>query len=182
MEKTNANVIKKIAILGAESTGKTELSIQLAKHYNTVWVPEYARDFFNENNIDNYTIDDLDAIAKEQLSREKKYLPLANKLLFCDTSLITIKIWSTYQFNKISSFITNSIRDTDYDLYLVCNNDVEWEADSQRRNPGLRQHLLKWNLHELVKLNADYHVIEGTGDTKLRTAVAIIDKAFNATL
>ncbi len=178
MEKTNTHAIKKVAILGAESTGKTELSQQLALHYQTTWVPEYARNFFDNHDINNYTIGDLDQIAKKQLTLEEEYVPKANNYLFCDTTLITIKIWSTYQFNKISELITHSIRGNDYDLYLVCNNDVKWEADSQRRNPELREHLLKWNLHELMKLNVDYHVIEGTGDHKLKSAIEIIDQQF----
>jgi NadR type nicotinamide-nucleotide adenylyltransferase len=180
MEKTTTASIKKIAILGAESTGKTDLSNKLAAHYHTVCVPEYAREYFDTHNINSYNISDLDAIAKKQLQLEQDYSTKANHLLICDTTLITIKIWSTYQFNKISELISNSIRSNDYDLYLVCNNDVKWEADSQRRNPELRDHLLKWNTHELTKLNVDYHIIEGTGGDKLKAAVKIIDRHFPA--
>lgn len=178
MEKTTTQVIKKIAILGAESTGKTELSKRLALHYQTAWTPEYARDYFDSHDINHYTINDLDSIAKNQLKLEEEYVSKANRFLFCDTTLITIKIWSAYQFNKISDLITHSIKGSDYDLYLVCNNDVEWEADSQRRNPELRDHLLKWNLHELMKLNVNYHLIEGTGNDKLASAISIIDNQF----
>lgn len=179
MEKTTSSSVKKIAILGAESTGKTELSIQLAKHYHTVCVPEYARDYFDVHDINHYTIADLDAIAKKQLELESELLPKAKRLLICDTTLITIKIWSAYQFNKISELISSSIRGNDYDLYLICNNDVAWTEDPQRRNPELRDHLLKWNMHELIKLNSDYHLIEGTGEEKLRNAIRIIDAHFS---
>lgn len=178
MEKTTTQTIKKIAILGAESTGKTELSKELALHYQTIWAPEFARDYFNTHDINHYTIDDLDTIAKKQLELEKEFLPKANHYLFCDTTLITIKIWSTYQFNKVSELITQSIRNTDYDLYLICNNDVKWEADTQRRNPDLRDHLLKWNIHEVMKINSEYHIIEGTGSDKLKSAISIIDSQF----
>jgi len=180
MEKTATPSVKKIAILGAESTGKTELSKQLAEYYHTKWVPEYARDFFEVQDINHYTINDLDTIAKKQLELEQQLLPQANRFLICDTTLITIKIWSTYQFNKISELISSSIRGNDYDLYLVCNNDVKWEADPQRRNPDLRDHLLKWNTHELTKLNVNYHIIEGLGNAKLKAAIKIIDTHFAA--
>ncbi len=179
MEKTTTSSVKKIAILGAESTGKTELCVQLARHYHTLCVPEYAREYFDAHDINHYTIDDLDAIAKKQLQLEKDLMPKAERLLICDTTLITIKIWSAYQFNKISEFISSSIRSTDYDLYLICNNDVAWTEDPQRRNPELRDHLLKWNMHELTKLNADYHLIEGTGEEKLKNAINIIDAHFS---
>lgn len=176
--KNKTNVSKKIAILGAESTGKTELSVQLAKHYHTVCVPEYARQYFDVHDINHYTIADLDLIAKNQIQLENELLSKADRLLICDTTLITIKIWSVYQFNKISEFISSSIHSTDYDLYLICNNDVEWTEDPQRRNPELRDHLLKWNMHELTKLNVDYHIIEGSGEEKLKNAIRIIDEQF----
>lgn len=175
MEKTTTATVKKIAVLGAESTGKTELSKQLAGHYNTVWVPEYARDHFNTHDIDHYSIEDLDIIAEKQLELEQKLLPEANRFLICDTTLLTIKIWSAYQFNKISELISSSIRGNDYDLYLICNNDVDWTEDSQRRNPELRDHLLNWNMHELIKLNSEYHIVEGIGEDKLKNAIKIID-------
>ena len=70
MEKAIDNKIKRIVLIGPESTGKTILCEQLAKHYHTVFVPEYARTYFEENNIDNYNTDDLEIIAKKQLELE----------------------------------------------------------------------------------------------------------------
>lgn len=177
MEKANNN-IKSIVIIGAESTGKTILCQQLAKHYNTVFVPEYARTYFEEHDIDNYNTDDLENIAKKQLELEQEYLPKANRFLFCDTSLITIKIWSTHKFNKVPTFISKSIKDNDYDLSLITNNDIAWVADPQRRNEDLRDHLFKWNKHELEKLNIDYKIIEGIEDERLKNAIKFIDEAF----
>ena len=86
------------------------------------------------HDIDTYTASDLAVIAKKQLELEKEYLPKANRFLFCDTSLITIKIWSTHKFNKVPTYISKSIKDNDYDLSLITNNDVPWVADPQRRN------------------------------------------------
>lgn len=180
MEKTNQNTIKKIAILGAESTGKSILCEQLAKHYHTVFVPEYAREYFNEHDINNYNTSDIETIAKKQLELEKKYYAEANKYLICDTSLITCKIWSIHKFNQVPKFITNHIKSTDYDLYLILNNDVKWVADSQRRNEDLREHLFKWNKHELVKLNVDYKIVKGVGEDRLKYAIKLIDEAFKA--
>lgn len=178
MGKTINNKVKKIAILGAESTGKSVLCEQLAKHYQTTFVPEYARTYFDEHDINNYNTDDLEIIAKNQLELEKEYNKKATNYLFCDTSLITVKIWSTHKFNKVPDFITKSIKSTDYDLYLISNNDVQWEADPQRRNEDLREHLFKWNRHELQKLNVDYKVIKGVGEDRLKCAIQLIEDAF----
>ena len=180
MEKATNNSVRKIAILGPESTGKSVLCEQLAKHYNTVFVPEYARTYFDEHDINNYNIDDLEVIAKNQLKLEQEYTKKANGFLFCDTSLITVKIWSTHKFNKVPTFITNSIKPTDYDLYLISNNDVQWVADSQRRNEDLREHLFRWNKHELEKLSVDYKIISGVGEERFTNTIQLIDTAFNS--
>ncbi len=180
MEKTTSNKLKKIAILGAESTGKSTICKALAEHYQTEFVPEYARTYFDNHNINDYGISDLEIIAKKQLELEKEYEPKATNYLFCDTSLITVKIWAVYQFNKSPEFITNSIKSIDYDLYLICNNDVAWIEDSQRRNENLRESLFKWNKHELQKMNIDYKIIKGTGNERLQSAIATIDAFFKA--
>lgn len=178
MEKAINNA-KRIVIIGAESTGKTVLCEQLAKHYNTVFVPEYARTYFEEHDINNYTTSDLDIIAQKQLELEKEYLPKANQFLFCDTSLVTIKIWSQYKFNEVTKFISKNIKTNDYDLSLITNNDVTWVEDSQRRGEDIREHLFKSNKHELQKINVDYKVIKGLNEERLQNAIAIIDEAFN---
>ncbi|MES2761411.1 MAG: ATP-binding protein [Bacteroidota bacterium] len=172
--------MRKVVIIGAESTGKTILCEQLAEHYNTVCVPEYARAYFEEHDINNYNTSDLEVIAKKQLELEKELSKKAKKFLFCDTSLITVKIWSTHKFNKVPAFITKSIKPADYDLYLISNNDVPWIEDAQRRHENLREHLFKWNRHELQKLNVDYKIITGTGEERLKNAIRLIEDAFKA--
>ena len=171
--------IKKIVILGAESTGKSTLCKQLAIHYDTIFVPEFARTYFEEHDINNYNISDLEIIAKNQLESEKDSINKANNYLFCDTSLITIKIWSTHKFNIVPKYITKYIKPSDYDLYLISNNDVKWIADPQRRNEDLREHLFKWNKHELQKLNVDYKIIKDEGEVRLKNTIRFIDKTFN---
>ena len=74
--------IRRIGIIGAESTGKTALCEALANHYNTVWVPEYARKYFNDSEIYNYSLEDLVKIAHRQLVLEEEFLPNANRFLF----------------------------------------------------------------------------------------------------
>lgn len=77
-------MIKKIAITGPESTGKSLLAEQLARYYNTVYVPEYAREYIDNLNKP-YNFDDILKIAKAQLKNEKLLETKANKILFCDT-------------------------------------------------------------------------------------------------
>jgi len=175
MEKKN----KKIALLGAESTGKTTLCQQLAKHYHTLLVPEYARDYFNSHDINNYTIEDLDIIAKEQIELENQYITKANKVLICDTTLLTIKIWSLHKFNTVSDFISNSMPQMNYDFYLILNNDVAWIEDNQRKGKTIRDHIFEMNQTELDKINANYSILKGINQNRLDNAIAIIDLFLN---
>lgn len=175
MEKKN----KKIAILGAESTGKTTLCQQLAKHYHTLFVPEFARDYFNIHDINNYSLEDLDIIAKKQIELENQFITQANTILICDTTLITIKIWSLHKFNKVSDFISNSITLMNYDLYLISNNDVPWIEDNQRKDKNIREHIFEMNQSELDKINANYSIIKGINQNRLDNAITIIDLFLN---
>ena len=68
----SATEIKKVVIIGPESTGKSTLCQQLAEHYQTNWCPEYAREYLLKHGM-NYTYDDLLTIAKEQIALEEKY-------------------------------------------------------------------------------------------------------------
>ena len=109
---------RRIAIVGSESTGKSELSEALAEHYNTVWVPEYAREYLEKINR-AYVFEDLKIIADGQMHLEDAYEKKTNNILFCDTNLTVIKIWSEFKFGKIDDWIINEIKKRKYDLHLL---------------------------------------------------------------
>lgn len=176
MEETK---IIKIAVLGAESTGKSTLCEQLALHYKTVFVPEYARYYFTKKkNIDDYSLNDLETIYVHQIENEKKALHTANRFLFCDTTLITGKIWTLEDFKTIPSFISQNISKVKYDLYLVTSNDVIWKKDTLRKNPDNRDYLLNRNIEELELLKANYKIIDGLNEQRLKNAIKLIDSLF----
>ena len=95
----NKSEILKIAIVGPESTGKSTMSAYLAEHYNTVWVPEFARGYC-ENLTEAPSWQDEINMFEGQVQLEKEYLPKANKILICDTTFITVKIWSDQIFGN----------------------------------------------------------------------------------
>ncbi|MDX2173736.1 MAG: ATP-binding protein [Bacteroidota bacterium] len=169
-------IIKKIAIIGAESTGKSDLCKRLATHYKTVFVPEYARTYFSNKDINNYTISDLEIIAQNQIESERKILKQANTFLFCDTTLLTIKIWADLEFNKAVTFVEDNLHKINYDYYLITNNDVPWEPDPLRQNKFSRDLIFKLNLDFIKKINANYFIVEGTNASRLKNAVGFIDK------
>lgn len=92
-------MLKKIVILGPESTGKSTLCEQLASHYNTLWCPEYAREYLLKNGM-SYSYDDLLTIAKGQLNLEdKKVSAVQDKpFVFIDTDMYVMKVWCEFVF------------------------------------------------------------------------------------
>lgn len=172
MEKSG---IKKIAIVGAESTGKTWLCEALAKYYQTVWVPEYARDYFNHSDIYNYTQEDLIIIAKKQIELEQELLKKANGFLFCDTSLITLKIWSELEFGLTPPLITELLELSRYNLYLITDNQIPWVEDSQRQNKHSRELLFNLNLNEIKRTTIPFAIIKGDKKDRLKNAILEIN-------
>lgn len=172
MEKRN---ILKIGVVGAESTGKTWLCESLAVHYQTSWVPEYARYYFNDSDIYNYTLEDLEIIAGKQLQLEKNGLQTANRFLFCDTTLITLKIWAELEFNTAPPSIAENLTLVKYDHYFITDNQVPWVADELRQNKHSRELLFSMNKTEVEKSGVPYTVISGTDNQRFDRAVAVID-------
>ncbi len=166
--------IKKIAVVGPESTGKSTMSIFLADHYNTVWVPEYARGYC-EKLTEPPTWQDEINMFNGQLALEAKLLPQANKLLICDTTFITVKIWSDEMFGQSPKEVLDELPKHPYDLYLLLNIDLPWEDDPLRDFPHKREHFMAVWYKELDALNANYRLISGTGDDRYQSALAAVN-------
>lgn len=185
------NKIKKIVIIGPESTGKSTLCSQLAAHYNTIWCPEFARQYLLDNGT-NYTFEDLATIAKGQLELEKKYEVQSmeyehqnnqipnSKFLFLDTDMYVMKVWCEFVFGKCHKFILDEILTRKYDLYLLCNIDLPWVKDELREYPDEkpRQELFAIYQNILSNQSTPWRLISGTNNERLQNAI----KAINQTL
>ncbi|MGJ3233698.1 AAA family ATPase [Marivirga sp.] len=166
--------MKKIAIIGPESTGKSTLSKSLAAHFNEPFVPEYGRKYLEENGPD-YNQSDLLAISKGMVILEDKMSSIAKKLLFCDTDLIMMKVWYEVKYGECHSWVLNQLRSHPYDFYLLCTPDLPWEADPLRENPNMRKDLFERYHKELVDSDLDYAVISGTKN-RLEKAIEAVEK------
>ncbi len=166
----------KIAVVGAESTGKSWLCEALALQYQSVWVKEYARTYFNDSDIYNYTLKDLEFIAEEQLRQEQNAVAQAARFLFCDTAMITLQIWAELEFESMSPELKRLVGQGDYDFYLLCNNAIPWEADPQRLNKFSRDLIFDRNQSALLEAGCDFAIVEGLGDERLRNAIKIISR------
>lgn len=166
----------KIGVIGAESTGKTWLCESLAAHYKTAWVPEYAREYFNDSDIYNYTLEDLVIIAQKQIQLEEELIKKASRLLFCDTTLITLKIWAELEFKYTPPFIKEQLDKTKYDYYFLTDNQIPWKEDSLRQNKYSRKLLLEMNLAEVKKTGIAFTLISGKDNERLQNAIGIVER------
>lgn len=167
-------LIRRIAITGPECTGKSNLAEDLAWHYKTVWVPEFAR-FYIDRLDRPYHYDDILAIAKEQFYQADKMASLANHLLFCDTELIVTKIWCEYKYSKCHPWILENIEKQNFDLFLLTKPDISWQPDPQREHPDKREELFELYIRELEDFNFPYKIVSGLGDARMENAVRLIE-------
>lgn len=184
--------IKKVVIIGPESTGKSTLCSLLAAHYNTIWCAEYAREYLLNNGTD-YTFDDLLTIAKGQLllqeETEKKVIhrePAKNvvntKLLFIDTDMHVMKVWCEYVFGRCHQFILDEIVQRQYDLYLLCKPDIAWVEDELREYPNEQIRIELYHIYRDILINQKVPWTEVSGDfeKRLQTGIEAVERITGA--
>ncbi len=176
MEK-ETDTIKRIAVIGAESTGKTTLARSLALRFQTLWVPENAREYMNMHSGE-YQVGDIEKISREQLIQEERLVRSANKLLFVDTELIISKVWCVDVFGQCPEWIEKSIPENKYDLYLLTANDLPWVADPVRVNAQRRDYFFNWYKRELENYNLPFEIVSGRYEARLLSAIRAIRKHF----
>ena len=168
---------KKIVVLGPESTGKSELCQHLAMHYQTEWVPEFAR-FYLDRLDREYEQYDLKSIAEGQLAWEDDKFEYANKYLICDTNLVVIKVWSDHKYGQTEPWIETQLADRAYDFYLLNDIDIPWTPDPQREHPKLRKHFFEIYQKYLEDHHLPYAVVSGIEGDRKACAVNAIDDFF----
>ncbi len=191
--------VKKIVIIGPESTGKSTLCELLAQHYQTEWCNEFAREYLITNGT-HYTKDDLLAIAKGQLALEDELskqvksqwsevlgerLVNAAKLqssvlppmLFVDTDMYVMKVWSEYVFGVCDFFILNAIAHRKYDLYLLCDIDLPWVKDELREYPDEKPRKELFSIYKdlLINQQVPWTLISGNYDERLAAAIEAVN-------
>ena len=155
---------------GPESTGKSVLSEALAKHFDTAWVPEYARAYLDDIRRD-YIFEDIVDIARGQYKREQELFLQGGQFIFCDTDFLVCKIWSEEKFGKCDPWIDKMYSKNIYDLYLLCKPDIPWVADPLRENPGDRNRLYDIYLNQLKEKDYHYKIASGSGKERLEMAI-----------
>lgn len=169
----------RVVVFGPESTGKTTLCKDLAAHYKTLWVPEFARDYLQEKwdtTQEICTLEDLPTIAQGQMDLENEALKSASKVLFCDTNILVTQIWSETHFDGYCDpKIIAAVNQVHYDLYLLTEVDIPWEADDLRDRPNDREGMFEYFKVKLEEQNVAYEYIKGDRENRIKQATTAID-------
>ena len=159
----------KICLYGPESVGKTTLARQLAEHYQTVFVPEVARDLITSNNL---TTDDYARIAVAQAEAVRRAEPLANRVLICDTDLLTTQLYATIYGVPHPPILAHLAAQERFDAYFLLNTDVPWVADGLRDLGHRRAELFDLFEQALRRRGVAYTLVSGAS-YDLRRALVI---------
>lgn len=111
-----------------------------------------------------------------QLALEDSILAMAEKdFIFCDTTFITVKIWSDEVFGHTPQIVLDALPRRPYDLYLLMDIDLPWQEDPLRDFPHKREHFMDVWKRELNTLKANYVIVSGSETSRLRNAIKVVD-------
>lgn len=165
----------KIVLYGPESTGKTTLAEKLAEHFNTVWVPEFSRNYLQKKWDSEQKIcelKDIPEIAAGQMKLENEASKRANKVLFCDTNLLETVVYSQAYFDgSCDPAVHKHALKARYDLYFLMYIDVPWVPDDLRDRPGQRELMFEKFKTALDVYEMPYHILKGDFEKRFKAAV-----------
>jgi NadR type nicotinamide-nucleotide adenylyltransferase len=166
--------VKRVVLFGPESTGKTTLARELARHYDTQWVSEYARGYLDHKGA-RFEADDFPLFVRGQHAAEDALARQANRVLFCDTDGLTTVIFHRLFYGSAPEQLVAAADARRYDLYLVLDVDVPWVADPQRDGPGDREALRDLYLGELAARGRPHVLLRGSWPDRFQAACAAVD-------
>lgn len=170
----------KVVLFGPESTGKSTLAEKLSIHYDTVWVKEYMREYLQKKwDLKKGICEphDLMIIAQGQIKKENELAVIANKVLFCDTDLLELKVYSEAYYNGYCNpLLHKHALKNWYDLYFLTNIDTPWVPDDLRDKPHDREGMFRRFHQSLIKSNRPYVILQGDENERLELAIEKIDE------
>ena len=167
--------VRRVAILGAESTGKSTLAAALAAHYATLWVPEYLREFVDTmgrvpQEADQYPI------ARTQMEHEEAAAAGARRFLFCDTTPMMTALYSRWYWNRVDAQLARIEARHDYACTFVTAPDSPWEADGlMRESDAVRQAIHAQVLQMLDARRIAYTLVTGTLEQRIGQAIDVLE-------
>ena len=162
------NPVRRIAVLGAESSGKSTLCEALARRYDTLWVPEYLREFVETQGRVPFEADQF-GIALTQRAREDAAAARASRLLFCDTTPLMTALYSRVYWGRVDSQLAALASRHDYALTLVTAPDTPWIADGlMRESEEVRARVYAMVVSELDARAIPFVLLQGDLPRRVR--------------
>ncbi|ACS81225.1 AAA family ATPase [Maridesulfovibrio salexigens] len=169
----------RVVLTGSECTGKSTLASKLAEHYKVEFVPEYLREYFvMKNGI--LTVDDVIPIAQGQLLYEKEAAGKGFNPLICDTDIISSIVYAKHYFGVCPDWLEDRLKELQRSIYLLCDIDVQWQADGQRDMPEERDYMQNLFISELESRNIPFQLISGSLTQRTVKSIKLIDRTLAA--
>lgn len=149
--------------------------MQLAEHYGAGLVSEYSRNYLTHLGRP-YEEKDLLDIARGQMGLEAAAKINNTSMIICDTSLLVIKVWSLYKYNRCHPWILDQLKHRENQLYLLTHHDIPYEEDPLRENPHDRHLLFGLYKSALESQDTPYVIVQGDKKSRLDIATRAIDK------
>jgi HTH-type transcriptional regulator, transcriptional repressor of NAD biosynthesis genes len=165
-----ASFVRRICILGGESTGKTTMAKALAEALNTTWAAEFGRELWDEKG-GQLAFDDMLYIGRTQIDREVALAGDANRVLVCDTSPLTTVFYSEAMFGVAAPEL-QALGERIYDLVFLCAPDFDFVQDGTRRDREFRARQHSWYQTTLAARKITFSLLEGPVERRLRDALA----------
>lgn len=188
-QEVRSYFVKKVLLIGGESTGKSTLTINLAKYYNTNSLEEVGRKLSELSGTDKMMLpEDYVRILLEHKNKELKLKENSNKVLFVDTDCLITKFYMEFLqdegIEKNAALADAISKINDYDLILFLEPDVEFVQDGTR-NEAIRNARKMYSDHikEIyTKAGFKYHIISGDYEHRFLSAVKLVDNMLSADL
>lgn len=169
----------RVVLTGSESTGKSTLAADLARHYGAQLVGEFVRKFAEQKNgpID---FSDHGLIARGQMALEDEHLIRAGRLLVQDTDLLSTVVYCCHYFGRCPTWIEQAALARRPDLYLTCQLDVPWVADGVRDRGHMREVMQEMFQRAVAASGAPSLDLRGSREERLSRAIEAVDGLFTA--
>lgn len=169
--------VKRICIVGAESTGTTTLAKSLAKYFQTVWIPEYGREYSVQKTARgelDWKSDEFVHIAQEQCRQEDEAVEKANKFLICDTNAFATCLWHRRYLGFDHDSLKAISKERHYDLYLLTGDEIPFEQDGTRDGEHIRHQMHQWFVEALQNQKVPWSLVSGSQEDRMKQAISKI--------
>lgn len=173
------DLVANVVFLGSPSTGKTTIAEKLAQEFETVWMPEYGREYWESHQVDRrLTLEQLTEIAERHLEREEALLCKANRYLFTDTNAQTTYIFSLYYHGRADKRLIQyaNAASSRYDLVFLCDTDIPYDDTWDRSGDGNRQVFQQQIMGDLAERKIPYFILRGPLDVRIDCVKRVLSR------